>query len=59
MGDVDIAFIVGLAVSGLVYIALTRSLNLSHELALIAEDPSLADPADAVAIANTVETEEK
>ena len=59
MGDVDIAFVVGLLVSGLVYIALSRSLDLRHELGLIAADPSLADPADAAAIANTVEAEEK
>ena len=59
MGDVDIAFVVGLLVSGLVYIALSRSLEVSHELALIAENPSLADPADVAAIANTVEAEEK
>lgn len=59
MGDVDIAFVVGLLVSGLVYIALSRSLDLSHERDLIAEDPSLTDPADAAAIAETIEAEEK
>lgn len=59
MGDVDIAFVVGLLVSGVVYIAITRSLDVSHELARIAADPSLSDPADAAAIANTVEAEEK
>ncbi len=59
MGDVDIAFVVGLLVSGLVYIALSRSLDVSHELDLIAGDPSPADPADAAAIATTVEAEDK
>lgn len=59
MGDVDVAFVVGLLVSGLVYIALTRSLDVSHELALITADPALGDPADAAAIAETVEAEEK
>jgi purine-cytosine permease-like protein len=44
MGDVDIAFIVGLLASGLVYVLLTRSLDVSHELALIESHPELADP---------------
>jgi hypothetical protein len=44
MGDVDIAFIVGLLVSGLVYLLLTRSLDVSQELALIESHPELADP---------------
>jgi purine-cytosine permease-like protein len=44
MGDVDIAFIVGLLVSGVVYVLLTRSLDVSRELALIASHPELADP---------------
>jgi nucleobase:cation symporter-1, NCS1 family len=35
MGDVDIAFIVGLVVSGAVYVLLTRSLDVSHELELL------------------------
>src|SRR6185312_1265501 len=35
MSEVDIAFIVGLLVSGLVYVGLTRSLDVSHELELI------------------------
>ena len=44
MGDVDIAFIVGLVVSGAVYVLLTRSLDVSHELELIDSHPELADP---------------
>jgi NCS1 family nucleobase:cation symporter-1 len=44
MGDVDIAFIVGLLVSGVVYVMLTRSLDVSHELALIESHQELADP---------------
>jgi purine-cytosine permease-like protein len=44
MGDVDIAFIVGLLVSGVVYVLLTRSLDVSHELELIESNPKLADP---------------
>jgi purine-cytosine permease-like protein len=44
MGDVDIAFIVGLLVSGIAYVLLTRSLDVSHELALIESQPDLADP---------------
>ena len=44
MGDVDIAIIVGLLVSGLVYALLTRSLDVSHELELIESHPELADP---------------
>ncbi|OBF35155.1 allantoin permease [Mycobacterium sp. ACS1612] len=44
MGDVDIAFAVGLLVSGVVYVLLTRSLDVTHELALIEADPEHADP---------------
>jgi NCS1 family nucleobase:cation symporter-1 len=44
MGDVDIAFIVGLLVSGVVYVLLTRSLDVSHELELIESHSELADP---------------
>jgi nucleobase:cation symporter-1, NCS1 family len=44
MGDVDIAFAVGLLVSGLVYVLVTRSLDVSHELELIEAHPELADP---------------
>jgi hypothetical protein len=44
MGDVDIAFIVGLLVSGVVYGLLSRSLDVSRELALIESHPELADP---------------
>lgn len=43
-GDVDIAFIVGLLVCGLVYVLLTRSLDVSQELALIESHAELADP---------------
>ena len=35
LGEVDIAFIVGLLVSGLVYVAVTRSLDVSGELDVI------------------------
>lgn len=47
MGEVDIAFIVGLLVSGVVYVLATRSLDLSHELELIDLSPSVADPVSA------------
>ena len=43
MGEVDIAFIIGLLVSGLVYVAVTRSLDVTHELALIDAGPSLTE----------------
>jgi nucleobase:cation symporter-1, NCS1 family len=46
MGEVDIAFAVGLLVSGLVYVLVTRSLDVSHELELIEAHPELADPVD-------------
>ena len=46
MGEVDIAFLVGLLVSGAVYVALTRSLDVSRELAMIEANPELADPSD-------------
>jgi len=39
MGDVDIAFIVGLLASGVVYVLLTRSLDVSHELAMTESHP--------------------
>ena len=59
MGEVDIAFIIGLLVSGVVYIALTRSLDVSGELALIESHPELADPASVEDIVETVAEEEK
>ena len=59
MGEVDIAFIIGLLVSGVVYIALTRSLDVSAELALIESHPELADPASVEDIVETVAEEEK
>lgn len=59
MGDVDIAFIVGMVVSGVVYVVLTRTLDVSGELAMIEADPSLADPASTSAIAHTVAQEEQ
>ena len=40
------------------YVALTRSLDVSHELALIESHPELADPSSAEAIAETVTEEE-
>jgi NCS1 family nucleobase:cation symporter-1 len=59
MGEVDIAFIVGLLVSSLVYVAVTRSLDVTHELAFIDANPSIADPSNAAAIAATIAEEEK
>jgi nucleobase:cation symporter-1, NCS1 family len=59
MGEVDIAFVVGLLVSGGVYVALTRSLDVTRELALIASHPELADPASTADVAETVAEEEK
>ena len=44
MGGVDVAFVVGLVVSGVGYVLLTRSLDVSHELAFIESHPELADP---------------
>jgi purine-cytosine permease-like protein len=44
MGEVDIAFIVGLVVSGVGYVLLTRSLDVSHELEFIGKHPEVADP---------------
>jgi nucleobase:cation symporter-1, NCS1 family len=59
IGEVDIAFIVGLLVSGVVYVLLTRSLDVSHELEFIESDPTIADPSSAEEIAETVAEEEK
>jgi NCS1 family nucleobase:cation symporter-1 len=59
MSEVDIAFIVGLLVSGLVYVFLTRSLDVSRELELIRSHPELADPASVNDVAGTVAEEEK
>jgi nucleobase:cation symporter-1, NCS1 family len=59
MGEVDIAFIVGLLVSGLVYVAVTRSLDVTHELAFINANPSIADPSSTAAIVDTIAEEEK
>ncbi|WP_218014525.1 purine-cytosine permease family protein [Mycolicibacterium palauense] len=59
MGEVDIAFVVGLLVSGVVYVALTRSLDLSQERAMIESHPELADPASSADIAETVAREEQ
>ena len=58
LGEVDIAFIVGLLVSGVVYVVLARSLDVGHELALIESHPELADPSSAAEIAETVLREE-
>jgi nucleobase:cation symporter-1, NCS1 family len=44
MGEVDIAFIVSLMASGVVYVVLTRSLDVSHEREFIAGRPQLAGP---------------
>ncbi|MFG1934244.1 purine-cytosine permease family protein [Mycobacterium sp. NPDC048908] len=44
MGDVDIAFAVGLLVSGVVYVLLTRSLDVSRELAVIESHREVVDP---------------
>jgi purine-cytosine permease-like protein len=59
MGEVDIAFIVGLLASGLVYLAVTRSLDVTHERAFIDANPSIADPSNTAAIAATIAEEEK
>lgn len=45
LGEVDIAFLVGLAVSGLIYIAFTRTQDLTGERRLIAEHPEFTHPA--------------
>ena len=58
-GNTDIAFIVGLLVSGLVYIGVTRSLDVSRELELINSRPELADPASVGDVAESVAEEEK
>ena len=57
MGEVDIAFVVGLLVSGAVYIALTRSLDVSGELVLIESRPELGDPTSVEDIVQTVAEE--
>ena len=51
--------IVGLLVSGLVCVGLTRSLDVSHELELIRSHPELADPASVTDVAATVAEEDK
>ena len=58
LGEVDVAFIVGLLVSGVVYVALTRSLDVSREREFIDSDPTIADPGSTLDIANTVAKEE-
>jgi purine-cytosine permease-like protein len=58
LGEVDIAFMVGLLVSGVVYVALTRSLDVSAELVFIDSSPSVADPSSTADIAKTVAAEE-
>ena len=50
MGEVDIAFIVGLVVSGVGYVLLTRSLDVSHELKLIESHPEIGGPGQLTAI---------
>ncbi|WP_167101642.1 cytosine permease [Mycobacterium sp. DL592] len=59
MGEVDIAFAVGMLVAGVTYVAVTRTLNVTAELAMIEANPALADPTDAIAIAKTVAEEER
>ena len=51
-------FAVGLLVSGVVYVLLTRSLDVSHELELIESHPELADPSTSGDVAATVLEEE-
>jgi purine-cytosine permease-like protein len=58
LGEVDIAFMVGLLVSGVVYVVLTSSLDVSGELEFIGSNPSVADPSSAKDIATTVTAEE-
>ena len=60
LGEVDIAFIVGLLVSGVVYIAVTRSLG-RVELNSRSSTPTLplADPASTQDIATTVAEENR
>ena len=59
MGEVDIAFVVGMLVAGVTYVAVTRTLNVAAELAMIEANPAVADPTDAIAIAKTVAEEER
>jgi purine-cytosine permease-like protein len=58
LGEVDIAFMVGLLVSGVVYVALTRTLDVSSELAFIGSNPTVAAPGSAKDVATTVTAEE-
>jgi purine-cytosine permease-like protein len=58
LGEVDIAFMVGLLVSGVVYVVLTNSLDVSGELEFIGSNPSVADPRSPKEIATTVTAEE-
>jgi purine-cytosine permease-like protein len=58
LGEVDIAFMVGLLVSGAVYIAVTRSLDVSRELAFIDANPAVADPGSTQDIVEAIAKEE-
>ncbi|BBZ27996.1 transporter membrane subunit [Mycolicibacterium madagascariense] len=44
LGEVDVAFVVGLVVSGVVYVAVTRSLDVSRERAIIDAGPDVGAP---------------
>ncbi|MGV9712989.1 purine-cytosine permease family protein [Gordonia sp. NPDC003424] len=59
MGNVDIAFAVGLVVSGGAYLAFTRSADLGREQRILAEHPEMSDPASTSEIRAEIAAEEE
>lgn len=58
MGEVDIAFVVGLVVSGGAYVLFTRTQDLSAETRLLTGHPELSDPASTGEIRTEIAAEE-
>ncbi len=58
MGEVDIAFVVGLVVSGGAYVLFTRTQDLSAETRLLTGHPELSDPAGTGEIRTEIAAEE-
>ena len=59
LGGVDIAFVVGLAVSGLAYVLFSRGQDRSREISLMAAHPEVTDPRDTGEIRAELSVEEK
>ncbi|MGW0452547.1 MULTISPECIES: purine-cytosine permease family protein [Gordonia] len=59
LGGVDIAFVVGLAVSGLAYVLFSRGQDRSREISLMAAHPEVTDPRDTGEIRAELAVEEK